>query len=54
MCTHTLARLVAPHEHAALEGLLSEIRRIDRAFGITGALGLLAAGWALRLRARAA
>jgi hypothetical protein len=50
LCAHTLARLVAPAEQAALDRLLAEVRRVDRAWGVTGALGLLLAGLALRLR----
>ncbi|MEC5161963.1 hypothetical protein ACFDR9_004363 [Janthinobacterium sp. CG_23.3] len=50
LCSHTLARLVAPREQPALAALLHEIRGIDRAYGVTGALGMYLAGLALRLR----
>lgn len=44
LCQHTLSRLVQPDEQAALSRLLAEVRAVDRAFGISGALGLLLAG----------
>lgn len=50
LCCSTLARLVMPGEEAALQRLLNDVRRIDRAFGITGAVGMLIVGFALRLR----
>lgn len=50
LCAHTLGRLVPPAEQAALAELLAEVRAIDRAWGLTGALGLLVAGLVLRLR----
>lgn len=50
LCAHTLARLVAPHEQLALARLLAEVRAVDRAWGLTGALGLWLAGVALRWR----
>ncbi|MES2887922.1 MAG: ferritin-like domain-containing protein [Pseudomonadota bacterium] len=49
MCQHTLTRMVQPGEQAALVALLAQVRAVDRAFGITGALGLLLAAWVLRL-----
>jgi hypothetical protein len=54
LCAHTLARLVAPHEQPALARLLTEVRAVDRAWGLTSALGLWLAGVALRLRPRRA
>ncbi|MDC8757090.1 hypothetical protein [Janthinobacterium fluminis] len=50
LCSHTLARLVAPQEQPALAALLREIRGIDRAYGVSGAIGMYLAGAALRLR----
>lgn len=44
MCAHTLQRLVAPHETDRFAGLLAEVRAIDAAFGVSGALALYAAG----------
>jgi len=44
LCAHTLQRLVAPHEAAQLARLLAEIRSIDAAFGISGAVAMYAAG----------
>ena len=49
LCTQTLARLVTPAEQASLALLLEEIRAIDRAWGISGALALYGAGIASRL-----
>jgi len=49
LCGHTLARMVAPRERPALATLLGEIRAIERAHGVTGALGMYLAGLALRL-----
>jgi hypothetical protein len=54
LCSHTLARIVTPREHASLCLLLHEIRTIERSFGVTGAIGMYLAGLALRLRAAAA
>lgn len=48
-CGRALATLAAPSEHAALQQLLGEIRAIDRAWGVTGALALWLAGAFLRL-----
>ncbi len=50
LCSHTLARVVAPREQPALAALLREIRGIDRSYGVTGAIGMYLAGLALRLR----
>jgi len=44
LCAHTLQRLVAPHETAQLARLLAEIRSVDAAFGISGAVAMHAAG----------
>jgi len=44
LCAHTLQRLVAPHEAAPLARLLAEIRAVDAAFGISGAVAMHAAG----------
>jgi hypothetical protein len=44
LCAHTLQRLVAPHEAHHLARLLAEIRTIDAAFGISGAVAMYAAG----------
>jgi len=49
LCRRTLQRSVSTDEWPALEALLQEIRAVDRSFGITGALAMLAAGLALRL-----
>lgn len=46
-----LQRLVPADEQAALQALLAKVRRIDRAFGISGAFGMYAAGAVLRVRA---
>lgn len=48
LCQHTLARLVEPGEQAALSRLLAQVRAVDRAFGVSGALGLWLAGKLLR------
>ena len=50
LCSHTLQRCVAPHEEARLAQLMHEVRDTERGFGVTGALGMYAAGLALRLR----
>lgn len=44
LCAHTLQRLVAPHETAQLACLLAEIRSVDAAFGISGAVAMHGAG----------
>jgi hypothetical protein len=44
LCAHTLQRLVAPHETAQLAHLLAEIRSVDAAFGVSGAVAMHAAG----------
>lgn len=49
LCQHTLARLVLPSEHGHLAALLDEIRAIDRAWGVSGALVMYLAGAACRL-----
>lgn len=43
-CERGLDRLLAPGERAELETLLERIDRIERRFGVLGALALLAAG----------
>ena len=48
LCAHTLQRLVAEHEAAPLVALLADIRSIETRFGVTGALGMYAAGLAYR------
>lgn len=50
LCSHTLTRIVAPRELPALAALLREVRQIERSYGVTGALIMLLAGLALRLR----
>ncbi|MCW1976128.1 hypothetical protein [Xanthomonas campestris] len=50
-CQMILQRLVPADEQAALQALLAKVRRIDRAFGISGAFGMYAAGAVLRVRA---
>ncbi|MEA9884429.1 hypothetical protein VDG05_08740 [Xanthomonas campestris pv. raphani] len=50
-CQRILQRLVPADEQAALQALLAKVRRIDRAFGISGAFGMYAAGAVLRVRA---
>jgi hypothetical protein len=50
LCGATLQRCVAPHEQARLAALLGDIRRIERGFGVTGAVAMYLAGLALRLR----
>ncbi|MEY4560925.1 MAG: hypothetical protein RLZZ618_202 [Pseudomonadota bacterium] len=49
LCMHTLERLVQPHEWPHLAHLLAVVRRIDRAWGVSGALAMWLAGVALRL-----
>jgi hypothetical protein len=49
LCQGTLGRIVGAGEWSALEALLDDVRAIDRSFGVTGALGMLAAGLLLRL-----
>jgi hypothetical protein len=49
LCQHTLARLVLPSEHGQLASLLDEIRTIDRAWSLSGALIMYLAGIALRV-----
>ena len=49
LCSRTLTRLVLPNERAALAALLGQIRQVDRAFGIGGALVMYLTGLALRL-----
>ncbi len=48
LCAHTLLRLVAPHEAQRLALLLAEVRSIDAAFGISGALFMYGAGLVAR------
>ena len=48
LCAHTLQRLVAPHEAQRLDILLAEVRRIDAAFGVSGAVAMYVAGLAAR------
>lgn len=52
LCQHTLARLVRPSEHERLDALLDEIRAIDRAWGVSGALVMYLAGAASRITSR--
>ncbi|SHN04741.1 hypothetical protein SAMN05216593_106186 [Pseudomonas asturiensis] len=47
LCENTLRRIVAPHELTDLARLLKDIRVVDASFGVTGALAMYAAGWAL-------
>jgi ATP-dependent exoDNAse (exonuclease V) beta subunit len=54
LCSRTLQRCVAPQERPRLARLMREVRDTERGFGITGAIGMLAAGLALRLRPGAA
>ncbi|WP_299201710.1 hypothetical protein [uncultured Amphritea sp.] len=49
LCSDTLARLLEPHEQPAFSKMLAEIRAIDRSWSVTGAIGLLLMGLALRL-----
>lgn len=49
-CRQILQRLVNAQEQPALSVLLAEVRRIDRAFGVSGALGMYLAGVVLRVR----
>lgn len=51
MCMRTLGLSVAEHELPRLQQMLAEARAVDRAWGVSGALGLYLAGVALRLRA---
>lgn len=51
LCSHTLQRCVAVSEQAHLVQLMREVRRTERSFGVTGAVGMWLAGVALRLRA---
>lgn len=52
LCQRTLERLVPPAEQARLAALLEEVRAIDRAWGVSGALMMYLAGAALRLCSR--
>lgn len=52
MCVRTLGLSVAAHEQPHLQQLLAEARAVDRAWGVTGALGMYLAGIALRLRGK--
>lgn len=49
LCARTLERLVAPHEWVHLRALLGEVRRIEAAHAVGGALAMYGAGLALRL-----
>jgi len=51
LCTRTLERSVSPAEMPQLQRLLAEARSVDRAFGVSSALGMYLAGVGLRLRA---
>jgi hypothetical protein len=48
-CARALAALVGPEERPALEALRRRIDAVERSFAVLGALGLLAAGVALRV-----
>lgn len=48
LCAHTLQRLVAPHEAQRLGMLLDEVRSIDAAFGVSGAVAMYVAGLVAR------
>ncbi|MNY82181.1 hypothetical protein D3C86_2241390 [compost metagenome] len=50
MCMRTLGLSVAEHELPRLQQMLAEARAVDRAWGVSGALGLYLIGLALRLR----
>jgi hypothetical protein len=52
-CKGALAKLTTAEEQAELEQLLEEIDKIERAFGLTGAMGLWLAGQALKLESLA-
>jgi hypothetical protein len=50
LCSQTLLRLIPPHERGLMSAMLSQARKLDRAFGITGALAMYCASRWLRLR----
>ncbi len=50
LCAHTLQRIVRAAERPRLQALLDEVRAVDRSWGITGAIGMLLAGWWLGAR----
>ena len=52
LCQATLQRLVSPQELPALQALLSEVRRIDRRWGISGAIGMHLVGQYHRLTSK--
>jgi hypothetical protein len=52
LCMRTLSLSVSDAEMPRLQRMLAEARTVDRAFGVSGALGMYLAGVGLRLRAR--
>ena len=48
LCSHALTRLVPGHEQVLMTAMMLEVRRVERSFGITGAVGMYAAGLWLR------
>lgn len=51
LCQRTLNRIVRPEEQSQLQRMLAEVRAVDRAWGVSGALVMYLAGIALRVRA---
>lgn len=47
-CERAIGRLVPTREKLVLARLFDETSEIDRSFGVTGAVGMLALGWTLR------
>lgn len=54
LCSHALARLVPAYEQPLLDAMVDEVRRVERSFGVTGAVGMYAAGLWLRCFGRKA
>lgn len=54
LCGQTLLRLVPPAQYPLMAAMLAEVRGIDRAFGVSSALVMLAAGIWLRMLERCA
>ena len=52
LCQATLQRLVSPQELPALQALLTEVRRIDRRWGISGAIGMYVLGQYQRITSK--